>query len=114
MSFLNLMGDSLKPKEVNDALESIIASQSSEPVPAPVSNIEKIEVTASTNASGKITISNTSVPLDKLISVIIKSPTGSNNMVYRGSQSYGVIVTEQGTLTPVASTECVLEITKFK
>lgn len=134
MSYLNLMGNKLKPKEVDEALEDVnealkdinvdgikedisdiksdISSLTATVNAIPV--IEKVEVTATTNANGKITISNTDVPLDKLISIIVKSPTGDNVMVYRGSASYGCIVTEQGVLTPVANTECTLEVTKFK
>ena len=93
----------LTADDVQDAIDEIVAN--------PV--ITKIEVTASTNASGKITLSATDVPLDKLVSVIVKSPTGYNVLPYRGSSAYGVIVTEQGTVTPVASTECVLEIAKL-
>ena len=93
----------LTADDVQAAIDEIVAN--------PV--ITKIEVTASTNASGKITISATDVPLDKLVSVIVKSPTGYNALSYRGSTSYGVVITEQGTVTPVASTECVLEITKL-
>lgn len=134
MSYLNLMGNKLKPKDVNDALEDINGAlkdinvdgikEDISDIKSDISSltvtvnaipvIEKIEVTATTNASGKITISNTDVPLNKLISVIVKAPTGYNVLVYRGSASYGCIVTEQGALTPVANTECTLEITKFK
>ncbi len=93
----------LTADNVQDAIDEIVAN--------PI--IVKADITGTTNSSGKITISATDVPLDKLVSIIVKSPTGYNTLPYRGSTSYGVIITEQGTITPVANTEVVLEVTKL-
>lgn len=64
MSFLNLMGDSLKPKEVNDALESIMTSQSSEPATVTASDVGYI------NTSSHLTATNVQSAIDETVTNI--------------------------------------------
>lgn len=78
------------------------------------SPIEMVELTGTTNSAGKITISADSVPMDKMINVLIKAPTGYVCDVYRGSASYGIIVRNQGTVTPLDSESVTYQVIKFK
>ena len=78
------------------------------------SPIEMVELTGTTNSAGKITISADSVPLDKLINVLIKAPTGYVCDVYRGSASYGILVRNQGTVTPLDTDSVTYQVIKFK
>lgn len=98
----------LTADDVQDAIDELNTTTGAIPV------IEMVELTGTTNSSGKITISADNVPLDTMINVLIKSPTGYTADVYRGSSSYGIIVRNQGTVTPLDTDSVTYQVIKFK
>ena len=127
MSYLNLMGNKLKPKDVNEALKDIneaLDNINVDDIKSDVTTltatvnaipvIERVTYTGSTNASGAISIPATSAPFDKTITINVVSPTGNYCDFARGTSTFGALVRDRNTQEAIASTECVFEIWKLK